>query len=652
MQWIRERNAEIEDFQSHNHFRTRGDFFELMVQADKDAPGLIASLAEDLTALGEPLDIESLQELAQERTELPFDADMLLTAACARALGRNPQLATWLKIRMIARNSWQIEHWLREAMSACAEKDAVARKAYVDLAICLFEALESGGLKSESKRRNEEREGAWAHWQDAEYHLEELWGGLRGSDFMSYEEEMRIFGLLSEIAPADFQQLITDSKNPFLVDTALLSAGMGAFSPRFAQWEACARAAPLAFTQDGSWTGSVLLPLLLVHARNELIEPGRQIPRYDADEAEVAALTAQVAELVRAVVNVLACREDASAMFARWSTWLMRQVLRQREKDFSDIRSHSFVDNALLEAMGKAMRGWPLIQAAPEDAAPWEAWCYRCVRSSFAHDGFIDTPSFEEFASEWRLTPENWHGPEGRGLLERADLHIPGDDIPGMSANLLAFPMASRDAFASGWQQLWDSAYDLREVLEFGSVDAGTKTYSDRADASRLLLLLGCMGLACFDQAAARLETSPERLAEEMASLHGALAAAAMEALHMDDTINRDKWQALLQHLALRRVYWDDSYAAAHRVAVFAGHQAPTIRDYLGYFQADPGDLVAFLHACMLNELDAYKLREELRGASVDLRTCLDTLERLHGLREHRYPMDGRAIKAIEPLMG
>jgi len=651
MQWIRERNAEFEEFQDHSDFRTRQDFLGFMRQVERDFPRLITLLAQELTTLYAPMGIEILREHARQRTNQKVDPDMLLTAVCACALERNPQLETWLKIRTIARHSWQLEHWLTEAMSAHAENYADARKAYVDLAKQIFKALESGDLKSESKHKNEARDRAWSGWQAAKYPLEELWWGLQGTDFMIYEEEIQIFGLLSEIAPEEFQQLIAGSRNPFLVDSALHRTGAGAFSPRFAQWEACAKAAPLAFFQDGSWTGSVLLPLLLVHARNELLEPGRQVPRQGADEARVAMLTAQVAGLVQAVVDVLASREDATGLFARWSTWLMRQVLHQREKDFSDIRSHVFVDNALLEAMGKVMHCRSLILDTPEDAAPWEVWCYRCVQSSFAHDGFVNAPSFKEFASQWQLTPEDWQEPKGRGLLERADLHLPGDDIPGLSANLLAFPLASSSEFASGWQQLWDSAYYLREVLEFGSLDAGAKTYSDRVDASRLLLLLACIGLASFDQGTARLDASSDQLAEEIISLHRALASAAMEVLHLDDTINREKWQTLLQHLALRRVYWDGRYTAGHRVALFAGQQDPTIRDYLDYFQADPGDLVTFLHASMLNELDASSLREELRDAAIDLGACVNTLKRLHGLRDRRYPMDDRAIKAIEPLM-
>jgi len=60
---------------------------------------------------------------------------------------------------------------------------------------------------------------------------------------------------------------------------------------------------------------------------------------------------------------------------------------------------------------------------------------------------------------------------------------------------------------------------------------------------------------------------------------------------------------------------------------------------------------VTFLHACMLNDLDASSVREELQGAAINLHTCVDTLKRLHELRDHRYPLDARAIKAIKPFM-
>lgn len=678
MQWIHERSPQREAVQGNVDFKTRDHYHELMVRVGGDMARLSDLVLQDAATLRERPEIEMLRRLVQQSRRPDFDPDVLLTAACAWALESSPELETWKIVRRIARHSGQIEHGLSEAMAARAQMDQGARRAYIDLATQLFTALARGDLRSESQCRNEARDGALSHWQAASYRLEELWWGLRGADFMMYEEEMRVLGLLSEIAPQEFQQLVAGSDNPFLVEAALVSAGVGAFSPRFAQWAACAAAAPPAFTQDGCWTGSVLLPLLLVHARNELLQSGRLPAGQQTGETEIATLTSQVTELIEAVVGVLAGRPDARATFARWSTWLMRQVLLQKNGGFDDIRSRTFIDNALLHAIGKSMHGQESLEgqqspisAASEDAAPWEAWCYRCVLSSFAHDGFIATPTFTEFVGQWQLTPENWREREGRDLLARAQLHLPREDFPGLSANLLVYPLASKEGFAAGWRQLWDRAFYLREVLEFGSVDAEPDTYADRADASALLLLLGCMGLACFDQAGARLEAfsrlptgkavestpkatvseTAEETAKEMADLHAALAAGVIEVLHMDDTLQRDKWQALLQHMALRRVYWDQRYSAGQRAAVFASQHEPTIQDYLGQLQANPDDLTSFLHACMLNKFDIDGLRRELSDARLDLRTCVDTLEQLQALRPHRYPVNRAAMSMIKPLM-
>ncbi len=651
MQWIEERDADLEDRHDNEQFKSREDFLQLMAQADREIPGLIESLAKDIAAPDEPPTISVLRQRARQRSGPPYDDNMLVTTACAIVLANSPDLVTWRKVRRIAHDSWEIENWLHEAMAAHVQRDACARESYAILVVQLFKALESGALESGSERKNEAREGARSYWENTEYQLDELWWGLRGADFMNYEDEVRVFGLLSDIDPDRFQQLIADSKNPFLVDAAMLGSGAGAFSPRFSQWVTCAKTAPLAFEQDGRWTGAVLLPLLLVRAHSHLLAPGRRVPRYGADESEVAALSAQVAELAQAVVGVIAEREDAPAAFARWSTWLMRRMLVSGEKDFSDIRSYAFVDNALLDAIGKAMDGRCLIHEVPDDAAPWEAWCYQCVRASFAHSGLIDAPSFENFANQWQLSPEDWRERKGRSLLERAELHMPRDDMPNLSAQLLAIPIAAGGDFARDWQKLWTAAYYLREVLEFGSVDAGPKSYSDRSDASRLLLLLGCMGLACFDQATARLEASPGVPTEGIASLHGVLAAAVLEALHIDDTIQREKWQALLHHVALRRAYWDAKYGVKPAAVLFVEQQGLTLRDYLVLLQTDTVHLVAFLYACMLNQLDPVALRNDLRDASIDLRSCLDTLKRLNALRDRSYPINVREIDAIKPLI-
>jgi hypothetical protein len=651
MQWIAERNAEVEERHDDGHFKTREDFLRLFAQLDAGMVDQMTSLARELASVGGPVKSDQWQKRAGQIAARRFDAAMLSTTVCAWALAKVPHLSVWLKVRQIARESWEIEHWLHEAMAAQVQRDEAAGKAYTTLAIELFRALEDGSLKSDTGRHNEARDRNRARWKVTNDRLDELWWGLHNEDFMSYEDEMRVLGLLADIAPVEFQQLIGGSCDPFLVEAALLGSGVGAFSPRFSQWAACVKAAPPAFAQDGRWTGSVVLPLLLVHARNHLQAPSRQIPQFGADAAEVAVLTAQVRQLIQAVIETIRTREDAQPAFARWSTWLMRQMLAAKESEFDDIRSHGFVDGALLEAIGKVIDGQNLVSTAPADAPPWEVWCYYCVRASLAHDRVIKPPSFEEFAGQWKLAPEDWRQPRGRDLLEKAGLHIPRDDMLSTSMQLLALPLANTPEFAKEWQRLWENAYYLREVLEFGSEDAGSNARKDSSDASRLLLVLVGVGLACFDQVATRVEASTERSSDGMADLHGAVAAAVKEVLHIDDTIYRGRWRVMFQHVGLRRAYWDAKFGVKREVDIFTTQDTSPMHDYLSYLQGDPGDLVALLHACLLNKLDVDALRAELRASSVDLVACIEVLKRLNSLRDRAYPISPAGIHAIQVLI-
>lgn len=647
--WIRERQREPEKSQTHSSFRSCDDFLSLAPQLNARAPQLLAEVAAAIGPVNDRAGVEALRNLAAQWGS-GFDADMVLTMACAIRLDQKPDLSTWRMVRQVARHSWQVEQWLGEAMSAHWRVSAEAAQAYVTLAVLLFEALESGELEAASERTNQNRKNSREHWR-ANRSLEDIWWGLRGSDFMNFEEEMPVFGVLSEIDSAVFQRLLGNSQDPLLVDAALLSAGVGALNPRFAVWEAFASDAPYSFAEDGSWNGSVLMPLLLLRARDELLDPGRQLPRFDAKQAEVASLTSEVDALVQAVVDVLARRADSPGVFARWSTWLMRQQLRQRIQDPIDIRSSDYVDKALVVRLGRAVLGRGLVPVSPAEAAPWEAWCYQCVLSMLADEGISEPPSFAAFANEWQLTPEDWHQQKGRDLLARASTRLPSDEIPGLFAHLLVFPLASSAGFAAGWLRLWNSAYYLREVLEFGSFDAVENDYSDRSDASSLLLLLGCMGLGCFDQAANRLGKDDQVEAGELVSLHRTLTSAAMEISQVDDTLHRDRWQTILQHLALRRIYGDERVAGTSRAAVFAPEDETSIQAYLQYFHTDPGELITFLHACMSNGFDAAMLRDELQGAAIDLQACVTSLQRLRELNERRYPLRADALKAIAPLM-
>lgn len=649
MQWIQERAVEFDKRTQQEDFLTTKHFINLLGQIKQSDPNFIDSIVDTVVNSKSPRSYSSIKKLV--KNQQAFNQDMLITIICAAALYSSPKIDTWKRIKNITRSSSNVEYWLKRAMLAYSQENNMAREAYIQLSIQIFNELETGELKSESKRCNDLRNSELEYWQNNQNKLEELWYGLRNSDFMNYEEEMPIFWILYKISHEEFFNLITKCKLPFLITSALLSVGVGAFSPRFERWKKMVEEAPTAFLSDGSWNGSLLLPILLTHARSALFEPTRRTPRYGADETKVSEESAELIKLVRAVVDILARREDAPAMFARWSTWLMLQILRDEDIEPKDLRANNFVDNELLKTIGKSTEGIHLISNPPKDAAAWETWCYICAISLFSYDGYRPPVSFKDFYQQWLITPDDWNNSKCRILLKYAYNHIPRNNIPGLSANLLAFPISQNVQFSSIWKKMWDGAYPLREILEYGPVKAEKNNYSDRTEASNLLLMLACIGLACLDQTIATFDQSKANSLNEIHNLHRDLTNAVIDILYIDDTLTLDKWKTLLNHIALRRIYWDSQYTENKRISIFEKHHSPNISDYLLNLKLEPNELLSFLYACIINNLDVQILREELRKSSIDLSICVDTLKRLNKMREHKYPIDSRARHVIATLL-
>ncbi|CAI1186868.1 Uncharacterised protein [Serratia fonticola] len=650
IRWIQEGQNEEKEFQSNDDFKTYEDFLSLIAELEQRESEHIHKVSAFILKSDTVAGNITLEELNESYALEGFNTDMIVTLGCAWALAENPNICTWQKIRKLSRHSWYIEQWLREAMRACASMKTEYKKAFIELINIIFIALEKRELESESERCNVNRANLWNNWEHIHNQLEELFSGLIGADFLNYEEEMRLFGLLSDIDIDEFQRLLLCTNNPFLLDSMFVSSHVGVFSPQFAQWAKFVNSAPPAFEQNGNWTKSVHLPILLTHARDNLFSPVRQVPQYGANESETAKLTAQANLLVEAVIDTLSVRADAQALLARWSIWLMKQILPHREKKFDDIRSHDYIDNALLIAIGKKLEGKSLL-INPSDLAQWEKWCLLCVVAFFSNEGFIDVPEFECFSEQWRLAPEDWHRDKGRELLQLSSNHLPHDHIPDLSAHFLVYPLTQSAKPESGWQRLWDGAYALREILEFGSIDAGKDTYSDRADASRLLLLLGSMGVACLDQMVNRFRQSEGILSEEIVILYKSLVCATVDVLHIDNTIYRDKWQILLQHLALRRVIWDNVLMLSSNKEIFTSNDEPDLQFYLKFLQSTPSELIAFLYGCIHNGAKHESLREEILKSSVDLNIVIEQLLRLNELRERRYRFDPQAVNAVKSLI-
>lgn len=659
-QWPSERHAEKREVFADSSFKTVQDFLSLLNALPLGLPkafdDIVSWIVEQDGDLPE-LEQRTAQLADEIASTIPDSKTMLMTLACGAALERTPSLQTWTKINAFKCNSWQLAHWLSEAMTAYAEMNPSACNAYVELAKEAFASLDNFTLESQSARTNEERSGAWAYWNERQDKLEEIWWGLRGwSGYMNYEEELPLFQVFYKLNPDEFIRTISRSANPYLVSALLFVAGIGAFSPRFSEWKRMIAAAPTAFEGVGKWNGSVLMPLLLLEARNQLLQVQQNHRNPELTPGELDEIKQEIISTAELIVTVLAARQDASANFARWTPWLMRKILGQTAKEIADVKSAAFADDALIDVIGRKLGDSPLPQTSPDDAALWEAWCYHCALASFAYNGHIQAPAWEGFRDEWHLSPEDWAGDKGRLLREHASLiTMLNKEIPGVAANLLAYPIAQSPSPAEVWIGLWNDAIVLREIVEFGDSDAIEDEYSSRSEAGRLLFLLFRVGLAIFDQGASLSSDNNSPEARSLASLFKALNFATCEMREIDSTLNHDEWLSVVQHLAVRRMIWgcpSGNETASMNFQVFKADDTPIISDILSEAKGNVIELVAILQSLSLNSPDVSSLKADLNTASIDLFDIVQSIRNLSQYHPRKYPIDEAQLQKLEADLG
>lgn len=661
LQWPREREEASRQACASAAFTRESDFRRLLAACPNGFPASFDETVAWLIRQGDDtteLDRRVAMVCAQvDFREIPDCPTLLMILVCAKALAQAPLLETWEKVSILKSNAWPLEAFLASAMKTCAEDSSEVRAAYLALAREVYLALDRFALQSRSDRTNKERMAAWANWNDRQDRLDEIWWGLRWWNEMNYQDEFPLLELSSALAPGEFIGLVTQSANPFLVKSALLAANAGDFSGRFSRWRQFAAAAPHAFEVDGTWNGSVLAPLLLVDARNQILLTGRNLHHFDASSDELEAVKREISTTAEAVVGTLATRPDAMPLFSRWSAWLMRQVITRTDQDISDVRSSAFVNQALIEAIGRGSVRRSHLRASPGDAPEWEPWCYRCVLASHASDGLIDPPNCEDFLAEWSMSPEEWAGKKGQGLRGRASLFLSaGKGIPGIAAHSLAYPIVRSKSPTEAWIGLWNATHALREIVEFGDADAGAgaNDHQSRAEAAQLLLLVFRIGLAILDQRSAQSPNSGSPTARSQAKLHEALASALREMREIDGTRSRDDWSSLMRHLAVRRLILEKSAPSDTKTRgwdVFRPDDKPTFGDYLIAAKNDAVELLAILQSVLLNDADIPRLQNELDAASVNLAGVLAMIRRLNRCDQNRYPIDESQLKQVEALL-
>lgn len=661
IRWPREREAAEQRQPQMEGHKSKEDFDDLIAIFAK-RPSLVLIGSTSRISQGEK-DVNAAVEAALNDglraglTQTEDLGEMLLALSCAVVLMESPTLAAWENVRQLKSHSWQLEHWLSNAMLAYADVCLEAKSAYVDLAKNALFGLDGMRLHSQWERKNNERESALAAWNDCEGKLDEIWWGLRGyPDFQNYEEEYSLIYVLSKLDMEEYASCISKISNPFLVRASLFFVGVGGFFSEFDLWKKLIAAAPLAFEPDGKWNGSILAPLLLVNARYELLQTGRGIGGnyLSPGEMEIDGLRNEIVWFSDLVIEAISGRGDALPLFSRWSSWLMRQLLNQGERSINDPRTSGFVDNAIIEAIGKSLKGKAILASPPDEAPHWERWCFYCVHASHAHGGFIGPPSPNDFINEWNISADDWPAAKGSALVEHAkNFVMTRDEMPGIAAHLLAYPIAQNEAAAQLWAEMWQSAYALRAVVEFGDSDVIKDSYQSQSKASDLLVLLFKIGLAIFDQRVGRLIEEKSVTDRSLALLHQWLAEAVREMSEIDDTLGRDKWRISVRHLAVRRFIYGqvkESDDPGAKAAIFLEEDSPRLSDYLFEAKNDAFELLSILGSVAMNDPDIGELLAELSEAEVDVKSTLEMVRRLNQYNPRRYPINEQQLKMVQKL--
>jgi len=575
------------------------------------------------------------------------DKYLFITWICAEAISRSPTLSTWKKIKSFSYNSAEIEHDLPSVMKNIAESTPKIFEVYMLLAKEAFSALDNDSLKSNSSRNNEERSNYLSHWKNNNNKLEELWWGLRHWNEMNYWDEYPLLHFFSELEPNELMTTLSQSNNPYLIQSLFLMIDAGGNFSQFHMWGKCIAAAPVAFEDDGSWNGSVIAPLLLVEAVSRLLN-SEQDTLYSGNLTEVEILKKNISSIAKNVVDVVSKRKDALALFSRWTTWLMRQDLSYSPNN--NTKTNPFVIDILIDAIGSKLKNKSVIQKSSSDTDLWEPWCYQCVLAYYTSNGFIDPPVNQLFIDEWNISIDDWCGDKGELLRQHASLLITlSKDTPGMAANLLAYPIAQAELPTDVWINIWNNIYALREIVEYG--DGSSEEYQSQTEASNLLFLMFRIGLAIFDQRAEQCKTISSSISREQVMLFDKLSSASREMREIDSTLNYDAWKNASLHLSIRRCIWEQQFSKPSEEnvpCIFSEKDTPTILDHLSNAKSDVMELLPLLQSILSNNVDVTKLQGELDKASINISNVLNEATRLNKYDSRKYPIDKEQLKIIK----
>lgn len=313
---------------------------------------------------------------------------------------------------------------------------------------------------------------------------------------VAFSLEWRWFDLLWQLDQPAFLSVITGCKSHYTVSNVFIHSGV---DDGFNLWRQVLGAAPCAFTDNGEWNGSYLLPMMLAEASQGLLQSVGDFKGYQTTldlsaEPEIRALIADVARTV-------AQREDFVGLIKPWACQLFKKM-----NDYSKSMSVAEqLDQALLECL---LQQLPNLQVLSDvvDSEHLNVWLYTSLLGWLVHKtsgANIQLPDPENFVEQWQLShsvENSWFSAKGERLVEKSREFTAQESTPPLIECLgRALTLAQPESTALHWQRMWQGSYRLREALKFNTTAPKGCTLGSY-EAIKLNCLLLELGLAMLTQ--------------------------------------------------------------------------------------------------------------------------------------------------------
>ncbi|MBD9660966.1 hypothetical protein [Pantoea sp. PNT03] len=528
--------------------------------------------------------------------------------------------------RALVRNSWWIEQLWTKVAIVVALKNSSFKETLLNLA-------EEHFVDAEKKLLHED-----CFDPSHQITLKEIWDG----HYLDNRLDDSSWSWIELLTKLDSNKLLiwmNSTKSLALINRVLESPE---FYRNYDLWEHFTLGSSLSFQSDGSWNGALLLPSLLRHGSEKILQLA------NGRENNSSKLEQHVSSMLACFVVTVAERSDFEGLFKRWGTWLTRQHLNFPDNNSHQMRPLSNQDILLALAEKVPLPYSPII--SEEFNFSCESWFYQSMLAILHsnHPDKFPTPDVSAFIEEWNLTPAEWNSSKGKSLRNNvSEFRSPQPN--SYACRVLGYSIALNDNFLNQWLDMWNSSIALREILEFHPIDRSSNEWGT-SNASRLMRMLVDVGLGILICTADPQETF-ERL-KKSAALFQELWKATTEMLSID-AYGEDFWPIMQQYLVIFRLRWtveaknaiEDHYCTWLDQAAY-----PTSRDTLGLVSSNSCSLIKLLPVLVQNQILEEDLKDLLNQAEIDLASLAMSAARYQNGPEMKFKIYSRHVNLIEKL--